>query len=122
MFWRLDSAIEARTWASHAAWSSSLEPNWWMTSAALTPASAAILRTDAPYPDRAKRNTAASRIRARVVRSDVGIAARPRPERMFNILDRRSTGHKGVPAAGFRLLDRQLRALGSTTISLVSRE
>src|SRR5690242_17423431 len=55
-----------------------------MTSAALTPASAASARTGTPKPSSAKRRTAASRMRARVLRSSSGT------ERTFSRLNARS--------------------------------
>ncbi|OLT15425.1 hypothetical protein BJF78_01540 [Pseudonocardia sp. CNS-139] len=61
----LTAAIRRRTSASHSARSASLVPKWWVTSAAVTPAAAAISRTDAANPRRAKHSIAASRSRDR---------------------------------------------------------
>ncbi|GGU24857.1 hypothetical protein GCM10007979_24570 [Nocardioides albus] len=67
-----------------------MEPKWWITRAALTPASVAMERIEAPNPSRANRSTAASRIRSRVLWSAGA-------ERMFNAKHVFSPDARGYP-------------------------
>src|SRR5690625_3289172 len=76
----LISTMKRRTWVSHSSRSRALLPKWWMTSPGETPACSAMVRTDTEKPSRAKESTAASRIRALVLRSPC------EPECMFNRL------------------------------------
>src|SRR5690606_29042262 len=77
--------------ASHAPRSPSREPKWWRMSAALTPASAATVRSGAATPSAAKRRTAARRMRARAVSSPPTAWAEP----IFNRLNTCSAAVKG---------------------------
>src|SRR5689334_2918772 len=88
----LEARTDSATKSSHALRRPSLEPKWWITRAALTPAALAMTRRPTSKPCSPNCSIAASRMRAVAVRSST--------ERMFSTLNACSVECQGVSAQG----------------------